>query len=386
MKQAGQSPWNGNPYRRPNSPFWHIVFTDADGVTRRRSTQTKDVRVARERLAETLRAVEQARAGHVDRFARNRSIPIQQFIDEYRATLEANQSAPRYVAGTIRQIRQFLAFAKVKHLPEIHIADAERFLTSIRAERSAKTRDHYAGALRGFSKWLERTGRWECDPLRNLAVRTSNRDKFRIFKRVGFRFEEAERLVEAAWTRYVAERPLGGLQSRPDYCEAVRDRQVLYWFVLTTAFRAGECASLCWDDLCLDSARPSVRLDGRFTKNGDDAVIPLQGFVVDSLREMRARRDALHARRGDDPVRDADRVFRLPSKIATIVRKDAETAGLTAERGAGRKRVDFHCLRKSCARILIELKVHPISGFARHPTGSPVDARTWMKQPVVVRG
>src|SRR5262249_58831670 len=111
---------------------------------------------------------------------------------------------------TIRQVREFAAFAQVPTLPSIAVADAERFVAAIRANRSAKTRDHYAGALRTFGRWLERTGRWERDPFHGLPVRTANRDRFRVFRRVSFRFEEAERLVEAAWARHEAEKALGG--------------------------------------------------------------------------------------------------------------------------------------------------------------------------------
>lgn len=72
-----------------------------------------------------------------------------------------------------------------------------------------------------------------------------------------------------------------------------------------------------------------------------------------------ARRSRTQVRRGIGPVLETDLVFRLPSKIAEIVRKDAAFAGLIPQRGATSRRVDFHCLRKSCARILIELNVHP---------------------------
>ncbi|MEO6597252.1 MAG: tyrosine-type recombinase/integrase [Planctomycetota bacterium] len=58
-------------------------------------------------------------------------------------------------------------------------------------------------------------------------------------------------------------------------------------------------------------------------------------------------------------MQETDLVFKLPSKIAEIVRKDAAFAGLIPQRSPTSKRVDFHCLRKSCARILIELNVHP---------------------------
>jgi integrase len=102
-----------------------------------------------------------------------------------------------------------------------------------------------------------------------------------------------------------------------------------------------------------------VRLSGEFTKNGDDANVPLQGFVVEALKAMRARRSAMRLRRGVGPVHETEHVFKLPSKIAEIVRKDAAFAGLIPQKGATSRRVDFHALRKSCARILIELNVHP---------------------------
>ena len=227
----------------------------------------------------------------------------------------------------------------------------------IRSKRSAKTRDHYAGALRTFGRWLERTGRWERDPFHGLPVRTKHRDKFRVFKRASFRFAEVEQLVEAAWARFEAERVLGGTPTHDDG-EAVRDRQVLIWFAATTGFRAAECAAIRWEDLTLDG-KLAVRLAGKFTKNGTDANVPLQQFVVDALKTMRTRRSASRMRRGEGPVQETDAVFHVPSKIAEIIRKDAAHAGLTTQRSPTSKRVDFHALRKSCARILIELGVHP---------------------------
>jgi hypothetical protein len=59
---------------------------------------------------------------------------------------------------------------------------------------------------------------------------------------------------------------------------------------------------------------------------------------------------------------------RGPMGIARLVRIDAQHAGLIPQRSPITKRVDFHCLRKSCARILIELNVHPkiIQQVLRH--------------------
>jgi len=353
--------WEGNPYRRPNSPYWHIVYEDASGVVRRRSTKTKDLRIAREALAAQLREVELQQTGHVDRYAETRRAPLEQLVVAYKEQLEADGAVPRYVKGTIRQIREFVAFAKASTIPSIALADAERFVADVRSRLSAKTRDHYAGALRGFGRWLERTGRWGVDPFHGLPVRTSSRDKHRVFKRVGFRYEEAEKLVEAAWARFEADRVRSGMPSHQEYEDgyAVRDRQVLYWFTLTTAFRANEAASVRWEDLTLDGKKLGVRLSGTFTKNGDDANVPLQSFVAEALRAMRTRRSTKQVRRGNGPVLETDLVFHVPDKIAELVRKDAAHAGLIPQKSPTSRRVDFHALRKSCARILIELNVHP---------------------------
>lgn len=64
-------------------------------------------------------------------------------------------------------------------------------------------------------------------------------------------------------------------------------------------------------------------------------------------------------RQGGAVVAETDAVFQVPRTIAEIVRKDAAHAGLIPQRSPTSRRVDFHCLRKSCARILIELGVHP---------------------------
>jgi integrase len=168
-------------------------------------------------------------------------------------------------------------------------------------------------------------------------------------------------LVEAAWARYEAERAQGegGCPFWPDYDEVVRDRQVLYWFVLTTGFRVAECAAVRWEDVTLEGNAPCVRLSGEFTKNGNDARVPLQPFVAEAMKDMRTRRSRAAVRRGHPVVTETDHVFRVPRTIAELVRKDAAYAGLIPLRSPTSRRVDFHALRKSCARILIEVNVHP---------------------------
>jgi integrase len=359
VKKSAENAWRGNPYKRPGSPYWSYVFKDASGVVRRRSAKTTDLRIAREALTAQLREVEKQKTGHVDRYAVTRKQPLEELVVTYRDHLTAQGSAFRYVQATVRHIREFITFSQVSTIPTIAIADAERFVEEIRSKRSQKTRDHYAGALRAFGGWLKRTGRWDCDPFAGLSTCTATKDKHRVFKRVSFRFEEAERLVEAAWSRYEADKARGGTPAHKHHADTVRDRQVLYWFVLTSAFRANECASLHWEDLTLSGPKLAVRLAGKFTKSGDDALVPLQSFVADALKDMRKRRSTLQVAEGKGPVLETDKVFFVPDMVARLVRKDAAFAGLIPQVGITSKRVDFHCLRKSCARILIELGVHP---------------------------
>lgn len=368
MKKSAQNHWRGNPYKRPGSDYWYIVYHDASGKQCKESTRTRDLKIARERLAERVREVEKLKVGYVDRFAATREMPIEKLVVAFRDHLTAKNSARQYLKDTIRQIREFIAFAKVSRLPDIILPDAERFIADVRSRRSDKTRAHFAGALRSFGSWLHQTGRWDVNPFAGLPIKPVTRDRDRVFKRVGFRFEEAERLVEAAWARYEAEKSGPGTPSHEGYADAVRDRQALYWTVLTTGFRAKECASIRWEDLDLNEQRPSIRLAGRYTKNGNDARIPLQPFVVEALRQMRRRRSLSQTRDGRGPVLETDHVFHVPVKIAELVRKDAAFAGLIPQKSPTSRRVDFHALRKSCARILVEMGLHPkvIQAVLRH--------------------
>src|SRR5262245_10582687 len=262
MKKSAEGDWTGNPYRRPGSPFWSYVFTDEAGVVRRRSAKTRDLRIARDILAAKLREVEKLKNGHVDRYADTRSRPIGDLVLQFRDHLVAKGCAASYLKDTLRQLRQWLSFCKVTTVPSILVTDAERFLEDLATKRSLKTRDKTAGAMRSFGSWLRRTGRWENDPLHGLRTHTATKDKHRTYKRVGLRYEEAERLVDAAMARHLAERVLGGTPSHQEHenGDTVRDRQVLYWFVLTVGFRAKECSSVLWEDLTLDGEKPCVRL------------------------------------------------------------------------------------------------------------------------------
>jgi hypothetical protein len=187
------------------------------------------LRIAREQLTSQLREVEKLKAGHVDRFAETRKRPIDELVREFKAHLTAEGRALRYIEDTVQQLRSLIRFARVATLPGILMCDALRFLEEISKTRSVKTRDNYAGAFHSFGNWLRNSGRWDCDPFHGIRTCTATKDKHRVFKRVGLRFEEAQRLVEAAMARYEAEKAKGGTATHVgNEAEGIRDRQVLY--------------------------------------------------------------------------------------------------------------------------------------------------------------
>lgn len=214
MKKSAEHAWRGNPYKRPGSPYWNFFLTDASGVVRRRSAKTKDLRIAREALAAKLREVEKQKAGHIDRYADTRTMPVAKLVDAYKAHLETEKRAPRYVKETIRQIREFVAFAKITTIPSIVLADGERFVAGVRSRCSPKTRDHYAAALRSFGRWLQRTSVPDAG--------TSNRSKASRFGR-----RSATDTARSSGSASASRRPRGwsrprGRGSRPRKLSAAR--------------------------------------------------------------------------------------------------------------------------------------------------------------------
>jgi len=362
--------FQGNPYKRPTSPYYYVFFDDASGRHRNISAKTKDLRVAQCFLAKKLEEVARLKNGIVDRFARTREKPIDGLVVEFRQHVEGQGAVPKYSKEITRQIRQYIEFAGVARITDVTVAGADNFLDDLRKKKSAKTRDHHAAALRSFGKWLEAAGLWNENPLRGVKGKTANRDRHRKFRRTGFSFEEVERLVDAAMTRFLAEQRKGGqpTHGKHENGDAVRDRQVLYWLAATTGFRAKEIAAIRWEDCMLNGDRLAIRLAGQFTKNGSDALQALQPFVAEMLKDMRRRRSVAQVATGKGPAAEGDFVLKVPCKIAELVRKDAAQAGLTPLRSPGIRRVDFHCLRYSCARILIQMRLHPkiVQGFMRH--------------------
>jgi hypothetical protein len=183
-----------NPYRRPKQP---VLAHRLRGRQRRRAASLDED----QRLAHCARvplcAVERGREAE-DRPLRPLCRHAQGAVGDaghrlQRAPRKPNAPRSAYVQATVRQIRDCIAFAKASTLSTLSLADAERFVAEI--PEQAQRED--AGPLRGRTTRLRRlaeTHRPMGPATRSKGCRPALRRRTSIecFKRVGFRFEEAE--------------------------------------------------------------------------------------------------------------------------------------------------------------------------------------------------
>tara|TARA_R110002072_G_scaffold264409_1_gene423101 strand:- start:5660 stop:6961 length:1302 start_codon:yes stop_codon:yes gene_type:complete len=345
-----------NPYKRPGSPYWYIWFLDASGREQRKSTRSKHLANARRMLAKMRQEVEDSRTGLVDRFAKSRGRPLEEFVRDYRAHLVAHDRAPRYVSSCIRHLHAAIRASEVSTLTDFDVQSVASHLNEVRANRSSKTFKEHVGSLKAFGSWLLENRLWPENPFAVMKAKKA-KDGDKTFVRMGLELKQVTLLAEAATVRGLQEYARTH-QGRPSPFHAEieqsgKDRALLYWTGATTGFRKEELGAWTWEDLYLVGDSPRIELSGRFTKNGHDANIPLQPFIADALK---AKRKSLSVASGK-PVNQRDQVFHIPVDLAEHVRRDAVHAGILKDHRPTYKRLDFHCLRYSCVRILRELQV-----------------------------
>ena len=121
--------------------------------------------------------------------------------------------------------------------------------------------------------------------------------------------------------------------------------------------RASELASLTPASFAL-SESPTVRCRAAYTKNGQDALLPLPPSLVAPLRAF------LADKRDDKPVWGKE----WPKHAARTIRKDEQDAGVAYKTADGF--ADFHSLRHLFITSLFRVGVHPRTAqvLARHST------------------
>ena len=180
---------------------------------------------------------------------------------------------------------------------------------------SDQTLNHYAVVWKSFTKWLETDLRTETNKLAKFKLPKIRKDM--VAKRSAMTSDQTIRLI--ATTR----------ASKSRCRMSGEDRSWLYLLAAITGLRRGELQSLTPGSFNLVGDIPVVSLPGTATKNGEPAVQPLPGHVVQELRSW------LSSRSVDRPLWPPER------NTALMIRADLKAAGIDPEP------FDFHCLRHS---------------------------------------
>jgi integrase len=223
-------------------------------------------------------------------------------------------------------------------------ADVLALLERFRKGASPSTCNHYATAIKGFSRWLKQQRRISFDPMDDLEKLNEDVDVRR--KRRSMAPEMFAKLLEAA----IGGNPFRGL--------AGADRSILYLFASNTGFRAKELRSLVPASFDLRSQVPTVTVAAPYSKHRRPDVQILRGDLADVMRLYLAGKPA------DQPLWPGT----WWKDVAEMLRLDLEAAGIPYEDAAGV--FDFHGTRHKFISDLAAGGVHPkvAQNLARHST------------------
>lgn len=190
-----------------------------------------------------------------------------------------------------------------------------------RAEASSTTKNQYLDSVNAMLNWMVANGRIVHNPL--SVVEKVEFEPVRV--RRAFRDEEIRRLLNVAG------------ESRIGYLLAVH-----------TGLRRGELKALLWRHVKnLYGNNPTLLLDGRFTKNREDADIPLHPEIVKELRALKP---------ADAKPSDFVLIGRMLPSI-WMMKVHLKKAGIEYEKNG--RRADFHSLRHTLATNLASRNVPP---------------------------
>jgi integrase/recombinase XerD len=325
-------------FRHPETGRWKEWKAYQD----RQSSQAMEV--------EILKQLERGAAGIVDRTSTYRQTTIEAHLEAFEEHLEDKNNTREHIDKTLSRCRRILGQLNVKVVGDITQEGVEMTLASFRrVGMSLSTSNGYFRAMRSFCGWLKRTRRITENPLEGLScVKVTDADVKR--KRRPLNDREVAQLIST--TRQSLESYAGLLG---------QDRAMLYLVAIHTGLRAGELASLTPESFDLDAHPPMVRCRGGYTKNGQEAELPLRSDVAEKLRNWLR----------DKPAGE----FVWPGTWAShrhgaeMLRNDLHAADIEYEDGRGRV-VDFHALRHTFISNLARAGVYPrnAQALARHST------------------
>ncbi len=349
---------------------WYVRFRMPDGKWKEWKAYTDKTASA---VLETqiLQKLERGEVGLTDPMDEHRRRSLAEHLAAFECHLSARNSTAAYVEQTMQRCRDVLEGIKAEVIADITPGRVEAYLAELRrGGMSMASSNHYLRACRSFCGWLVRDRRTAENPLAGLsALKLTEYDKKR--RRRALSDAEFTALVNAA---KASDRSFRGIPGT--------DRAMLYILAANTGLRASELASLTPASFDPDGQTPTVHCCGGYTKNGQDATLPLRADLVAMLRQW------LDGKPPDSPLwpgswarsRAAAEMVRLDLAAARKAwiedapsdqeKAQRERSGFLAYRDASGRIADFHALRHTFITNLARAKVHPKNAqtLARHST------------------
>jgi len=363
---------------RKRGRVWYYRFTDSDGIKRERKG-CSDKRATEEMARAAESEAAKIRAGMVDprdiALRDHAAHPLAEHIEAFRAHLEAKGSTPNYVALTVNRVRRLAAVVKGARFAEVNppkatpktalarfeAALAERLtparlgdLTADRVQASLRALvgeglglasvNHYATAIRMFSRWCWDSGRTREHALRTVKGFNAKEDPRHDRRTIGL--EELRHLIETTHRGPVFKGIPGPT------------RALLYRLAVATGLRYSEIRSIRPESFDWRAEPPTVNVEAGYTKNGQTATLPLPADLAEDLHPFA------------ESASPGSPVFALTDdRGATMLRFDLEVAGIPYRDGGGLV-FDFHALRCQLATNADAAGVSPrvVQKMMRHST------------------
>ncbi len=361
----------GSLFRRSKTGPWYISWYTADGKRPSESTGTTDKATAQRILNQRVAEVALRRGGVIDAtmdtIAKQAARPIEEHLDDYRATMQTAGRKAKTISDNIGFIQWVTEHNGWQTAGEITADGVNRYGRSLaEAGRSAQTIRNHLSAVKAFTKWLSTHAKLPRDPLMSVKRPSAKADRRR----------ERRMLLpdEWQWLRSATEKA-------ERYGMPGAERMLLYTTAIQTGLRASELASLRRGQLFLDAEHPYITVKAKATKNAKDARQYIQAGLAEQLREHVATKTPNAA------------VFTLPDRhdLAKMIRADLADArqawldavphdpeerdrrlqsDFLAEANHEGATLDFHSLRHTCGAWLALSGAHPkaIQAVMRHST------------------
>jgi len=338
-------------------------------------TGCKDADTARAVLAELERRAELVHAGVLtpaqDAVADHKRTTIAGHVEAYLGSLAARGVTASHLSHVRQQLAAVVGGCRFRTLADVKREPVERWLASpVNAQRSARTRNCYLQALKGFCNWAVDTERLVANPV--ARVQRADEHAGRRRQPRALTPDELVRLLAAACRRPLAEallfnrgwrRNQPGARLRPETVAKLellgRERALTYKTLVLTGLRLGELASLRVCDVVLEGPKPHLILDAKDEKNRQGSTLPLRADLRNDLAAWVAERGGDRMAALFAITQAALKVFNRDLRFARIAKRD--------ERG---RTVCLHSLRHTFATMLSRGGVQPRVAQAamRHST------------------